>query len=112
MPIESAMRRRGVLAGLLLGLIYGLSLGPCTFGFIAPVLALSLKVSTQRPLFALGLMLAFASGHCGVIIAAGTSTSLVQRYLDWNGKTQVGAWLRRAAGALLIASGLYLLYMA
>lgn len=112
MPVESAMRRRGVLAGLLLGLIYGLSLGPCTFGFIAPVLALSLKVSTRQPLYALALMLAFACGHCTVIVAAGTSAGLVQRYLDWNGKTQVATWLRRAAGVLLVAAGLYLLYMA
>lgn len=112
MPLESAMRRRGVLAGLGLGLIYGLSLGPCTLGFIAPVLALSLKVSTHQPLYALALMLAFAGGHCSVIVAAGTSAGLVQRYLDWNGKTQVATWLRRAAGVLLIAAGLYLLYMA
>jgi cytochrome c-type biogenesis protein len=111
-PIESAVRRRGMLAGLLLGLIYGLSLGPCTLGFIAPVLALSLKVSAHQPLYALALMLAFAGGHCTVIIAAGTSAGLVQRYLDWNGKTQVATWLRRAAGVLLIAAGLYLLYMA
>jgi cytochrome c-type biogenesis protein len=105
-------RRRGAPAALLLGLVFGLVLGPCTFAFLAPVLGAAFAVASQNILFAAGLTLAFGIGHCGVIVVAGSSAALVQRVLDWNGRSGGLAVLRRLSGVLVLFGGLYLLYLA
>ena len=58
------------------------------------------------------LLLAYGIGHCAVIVAAGTSTGLVQRYLDWTARSKGTAILRRICGVLVLAGGLYLIYVA
>jgi cytochrome c-type biogenesis protein len=45
-------------------------------------------------------------------VAAGTSTELVQRYLNWNDASKGAVVLKRVCGALVILAGLYLLYAA
>ena len=37
-PGPRGTRQRGLLAGFILGLIFGVALGPCTFAYMAPVL--------------------------------------------------------------------------
>lgn len=104
--------QRGVWAAFLLGAIFGIALGPCTFAYMAPVLALTFKVAAARPLFAVALLAAYGVGHCAVIVAAGTSAQAVQRYLNWSQSTQAAQILRKACGALVVCGGLYLLYTA
>jgi cytochrome c-type biogenesis protein len=64
--------------------------------------------------FLLGaLLLAFYGlGHCGVIVAAGTFTELVQRYLNWNEKSHGALILKRICGVLILLGGVYLIYAA
>jgi cytochrome c-type biogenesis protein len=40
--------RKGLLAALMLGLVFGLALGPCTFAYMAPMLALTFKVAAAQ----------------------------------------------------------------
>ncbi len=47
-----------------------------------------------------------------MIVAAGTSTELVQRYLHWNEKSRGSAILRRICGVLILLGGLYMIYAA
>jgi len=47
-----------------------------------------------------------------LVVAAGTSTGLVQRWLDWHGRSRGAVWLKRACGALVAVGGLYVLYTA
>ena len=105
-------RRKGLVAALLLGLIFGVALGPCTFAYMAPMLAVALRVATESGLYAALLLLAFGVGHCSVIVAAGTSTEAVQRYLDWTEESRGAAVLRQVCGVLVILGGLYMLYTA
>ena len=109
-PGES--RRKGMIAALILGLVFGVALGPCTFAFMAPMLAVTLRVAATRFVFAAALLLAYGVGHCAVIVAAGTSTEAVQRYLDWSAESRGATVLRRVCGALVIIGGLYMLYTA
>lgn len=105
-------KRKGLLAALVLGLVFGIALGPCTFAFLAPMLGISLKLGGTEPLFAAGLFIAFAIGHCGVLVAAGTSTGLVQKFLNWNEQSRGSRMLKQVCGLLVILGGLYLLWTA
>lgn len=104
--------RKGLLAALILGLVFGLALGPCTFAYMAPMLALTFKVAAAQPVYAALLLLAYGIGHCGVIVLAGTSTERVERLLRWNNQSRGTAWLKRGCGVLVILGGLWLLYTA
>jgi cytochrome c-type biogenesis protein len=104
--------KRGALGALTFGLIFGVALGPCTFGFMAPVLGLTFSVASTSPGLALGLLGLFGLGHCTVIGLAGASSHAVQSWLNWHQDTPGAHWLRRACGALLIVAGGYLLMTA
>jgi len=53
LPAPSSVnpRRRGAWAALLLGLIFGIALGPCTFAYMAPMLAVTFKVAATSAVF-------------------------------------------------------------
>lgn len=101
--------RRGPLGALLFGLIFGVALGPCTFGFMAPVLGVTFSTASTAPLFAFGVLGLFALGHCAVIASAGASSHWVQRWLNWQGDHPGAKWLRRLCGLLVIAGGVWLI---
>lgn len=106
------MQRKGLLAALVLGLVFGIALGPCTFAYMAPVLAATFRVASSAPVYAAGLLAAYGVGHCAVIVGAGSSAQAVQRYLKWNQGSRGMAGLKAACGVLVLAGGLYMLYTA
>jgi cytochrome c-type biogenesis protein len=108
-PGNVGMKRKGLLASFVLGLVFGVALGPCTFAFMAPVLTLTLKVAPTNFLYAVLLLALYGVGHCAVIVAAGTSTEAVQNYLNWNEKSKGATILKRVCGALVIIGGVYLI---
>ena len=101
--------RRGPLGALLFGLIFGVALGPCTFGFMAPVLGVTFNTAGTAPLFAFAVLGLFGLGHCAVIATAGTSSQWVQRWLRWQGDHPGATWLRRLCGLLVCAGGVWLI---
>jgi len=103
------VKRKGLLAALILGLIFGIGLGPCTFAYMAPMLAIAFQVATTQLLFAIALLAAFGIGHCSVIVLAGTLTEKVQHYLNWTEKTRTAIIVRRICGVLVILGGIYLI---
>jgi cytochrome c-type biogenesis protein len=108
----SLPRYQGKVAALLLGLIFGLALGPCTFAYLAPVLGVIFTVARTRPGFAALLLLAYGIGHCTLIVGAGASTEKGQRVLDWHGNSQGAVWMRRACGLLVLAGAAWLVVTA
>jgi cytochrome c-type biogenesis protein len=109
-PGQVGMKRRGLVAAFLLGLIFGVAIGPCTFIYLAPLLGVAFRVGETALAFGILLLVVYGVGHCAIIVAAGTSTGLVQRWLDWHGRSRGAVWLKRACGALVAAGGLYLIY--
>jgi cytochrome c-type biogenesis protein len=111
-PGQINMGRKGILAALILGLVFGIALGPCTFAFMGPVLGVAFTEANHSMLFAASLMLAYGVGHCSVIVFAGTFTEKVQQYLNWSSGSRGTLWLKRICGTLVIAGGFWLLYTA
>jgi cytochrome c-type biogenesis protein len=111
-PGQVGMKRKGMLAAFILGLIFGIALGPCTFAFMAPMLGVTFKVAQTNLLYGAALLLVYGLGHCSVIVFAGTFTEVVQRYMDWNERSRGAIILRRVCGVLIIVGGLYLIYTA
>jgi cytochrome c-type biogenesis protein len=111
-PGQIGMQRKGLLAALVLGLVFGIALGPCTFAFMGPVLGVAFTEANQSQLFAASLLLAYGIGHCAVIVFAGTFTEKVQRYLNWSEGSKGTTWLKRICGLLVMTGGFWLLYTA
>jgi cytochrome c-type biogenesis protein len=95
---------------LLLGLIFGIGLGPCTFAFLAPVLGVVFTLSVTDMTSALLLIAAFGIGHCSVIVAAGTLAHSLQRFLTWFDGSTRPVLIKRFAGILVLLGGAYFLY--
>lgn len=105
-------KRTGLLAAAVLGVVFGTALGPCTFAYLAPMLAVTFKASGEGMGTGAALLSAFAIGHGAVIILAGASTAGVQKYLSWTDRTRGAVVIRILCGLLLVVAGLYLLYTA
>ena len=110
---SSALKRtrsKGLLAALILGLLFGIALGPCTFAYMAPVLGIVFQTAQTNFTSAAFLLLAFGIGHCAVIIGAGTLTKKVQQYLNWSEESKTILLVKRICGVLVILGGVYLIY--
>ena len=103
-------QRKGNLSVLSLGLIFGLALGPCTFAFMAPMLGIVFNLTAKNLPYGLILLSAFAIGHCSVIIAAGTSTRLVQQITKWDDQSKGITIIRKICGILVLLGGIFLVY--
>jgi cytochrome c-type biogenesis protein len=106
----SAGARRGYVGALILGLVFGLALGPCTFAFLAPVLGVTFRVGAGNPVLAVLLFAAYGVGHCAVIVAAGTAGARIQRVLDWGNHSRAAAWMRRGCGVLILLGGAWMVW--
>jgi cytochrome c-type biogenesis protein len=103
-------QRKGYFSVLSLGLVFGLALGPCTFAFLAPMLGIVFNLTAKNLPYGLVLLSAFAIGHCAVIIAAGTSTRLVQQITKWDDQSKGITIIRKICGILVLLGGIYLVY--
>jgi cytochrome c-type biogenesis protein len=111
-PGQVGMKRKGVVAAFLLGLVFGIALGPCTFAYMAPMLAVTFKLASTNLLYGILLLVVYGVGHCSVIVFAGTFTEVVQRYMNWNDKSKGAVLLKRICGVLVVLGGIYLIYTA
>lgn len=103
-------KKKGLFAAFILGLIFGVALGPCTFAYMAPMLGVAFNVGTSSLIYAIALILAYALGHISVIIFAGTFTEIVQQYLNWAEKSSGAIIAKKICGILVILAGIYLIF--
>jgi len=111
-PGQVGMKRKGILAAFILGLVFGIALGPCTFAYMAPMLGVTFKLASTNLFYGVLLLLVYGIGHCSVIVFAGTFTEVVQRYMNWNEKSRATIIVKRICGAAIIVGGLYLIFIA
>jgi cytochrome c-type biogenesis protein len=111
-PGQIGMKRKGLLAAFIIGLVFGIALGPCTFAYMAPMLAVTFKLASTKLYYGVLLLLIYGLGHCSVIVLAGTCTELVQRYMNWNEKSRGAIIVKKTCGVLVLLGGLYLIYTA
>jgi cytochrome c-type biogenesis protein len=101
----SKMRVKGVSGAFFLGLAYGVLSGSCTFGFIAPILAI---VTVQKDVMSgVVLILLFGLGHSLPIAFAGSSTALVSNLLEKSSFQKGSLWFKRTAGVGIGLLGIY-----
>lgn len=103
---------RGPASALLLGMLFGLALGPCAFAWIAPVLGIAWIQAADGLAAPIVLLGAFALGHCAGIILAAGSLARVQQWLDTLGRSRGVGYGQATSGGLLLLAALYLLVSA
>jgi len=111
-PGQVGMKKKGALAAFVLGLVFGIALGPCTFAYMAPMLGVTFKLAATNLFYGVLLLLVYGIGHCSVIVLAGTCTELVQRYMNWNERSKGAIILKKICGVLVLLGGIYLIYTA
>ncbi len=103
-----AFRMQGHLGAFVLGLGYGILSGACTFGFIAPILAMITVQDTM--LKGMTLIVFFALGHCLPILIAGCSAAFAQKLLAGKSMQNATVWVRRLAGGIVALIGIYFVF--
>jgi len=96
---------KGLFGAFALGLAYGVLSGSCTFGFIAPILAII--TIQQKVVVGILFIVLFAVGNCLPIVVAGSSTAAVRRLMEnstWQG---AGNWFRKGASICIGILGIY-----
>ena len=111
-PGQVRMKRKGALAAFILGLVFGIALGPCTFAYMAPMLGVTFKLASTNLPYGVFLLLMYGIGHCSVIVFAGAFTEIIQKYLNWNERSKGAVLLKKICGVLVILGGLWMVYTA
>lgn len=105
-------KHKGWLGSFILGFVFGIGLGPCTFAFMAPILGVVFTIAKSKLWFSILLILSFALGHVLVIVLAGTFTEFVQRYLQWSENSKGSKAFRFVCGFLVFLGGIYMILKA
>jgi len=111
-PGQVRVRGKGTVGAFILGLVFGIALGPCTFAYMAPMLGVTFRLADTNALYGIALLAIYGVGHCSVIVFAGTSAEAVQHYLNWNERSRGAVLLKKICGVLVLLGGVYLVYAA
>lgn len=111
-PGAVGIKRKGMLAAFILGLVFGVALGPCTFAYMAPMLGVTFQLAKTAPLYGAALLLAYGIGHCAVIVLAGTFTEVVQKFLNWNENSKAVGRIKGVCGVLVVFGGIWMIHIA
>ncbi len=99
------LKVKGLTGAFVLGLAYGILSGSCTFGFIAPILAV---ITVQEQVMTgIVLIVLFGLGHCLPIFIAGSSVAAVRKLMENTAWQGAGMWFRKGAGTLVGLLGIY-----
>ncbi|GAB1485316.1 cytochrome c biogenesis CcdA family protein [Aminivibrio sp.] len=102
----------GLRGALVLGILSGFALGPCSFAYSAPVIFLAISTAATNLGRALLLVAAYGAGQSTVIVAAGSATEAFSRLFPSGGSSRWSLWLGRISGLLLLVAAGYLIYNA
>ena len=96
---------------VVLGIVSGLAVGPCSIAYVSPVLSLAMSQASQGIFAPVMLVVCYALGHSTVLVCAGTFSQIFSEFLD-SGKNSLTYWAVKAVnvicGILLICGGAFL----
>jgi cytochrome c-type biogenesis protein len=106
-PFKPRMKKRGLFGAFLLGLLFGVVSTPCA----VPILAVLLAFVAEKGNVIYGgfLLFVYALGHSVLVLVAGTSIGAAKGLLESAGLRKAHGIIRKIAGILIIAVGLYFL---
>lgn len=107
-PIPTSKKEH--LGALIMGLLFGFAMGPCTFAYLAPVLGVVFRTSSSNMMYSIALLASYAVGHCSVIVAAGSLYEKLQQYLNWVSDSRQAKLLKVVCAILIFCTGGYLIY--
>lgn len=101
-------KHAGTIGAFVLGMLFGLVSAPCA----APILVIVLTYIAAKGNMAYGLALlwTYAVGHCLLIAVAGTSMGVAKHLIASRNFVRANLILKKAAGILIIAVGIYILW--
>ena len=99
--------KTGYFGALILGLIFGIGLGPCTFAFMAPIMGIVFNNAYNSVLVSILLIFSYAVGHCLLIVISGTAAGFSQRILNLNNNTKALKISKKIIGIIIIIAGIY-----
>jgi len=103
--------RRGATGALLLGLVFGVALGPCTFAFMAPLLGIAFHASgTGASARGILLVALYGLGHAAAIVLAGSSIQSVNRWIGWRNGARAVTVVKAVAGVAVMLGGAYFIW--
>jgi len=103
-------KKKGILAAFLFGLFFGIALGPCTFAYMAPIIAVSFKEATRNIYYSFSILILYGLGHCLIIALAGTFSEYVFMFTKWNNSSKATNIVKIICGILIIIAGIYSIY--
>jgi cytochrome c-type biogenesis protein len=107
------VRRRGAGGALLLGLLFGVALGPCTFAFMAPLLGIAFRAgSAGGAAYGALLVATYGLGHAAAIAVAGSSLQSVSRWLGSKVGARAIVAVKAVAGVAVMLGGGYFVWSA
>ena len=101
---------QSIKGAVILGIVSGLALGPCSIAYVSPVLSLAMSESSRSGfIYAAGLILAYALGYSFVLVIAGTSAQLFTGFLQSERGDKILRAVNVICGIALICGGIYLI---
>ena len=101
---------QSIKGAVILGIVSGLALGPCSIAYVSPVLSLAMSESSRSGfIYAAGLILAYALGYSIVLVIAGTSAQVFAGFLQSERGDKVLKAVNMICGIALICGGIYLI---
>jgi len=109
-PLPERVKRAstGWFGALILGSAFGFVSIPCATPILAVLLAF-IAASSANVASGFTMLLFYALGHCGLVVAAGLSLEIVNRIVGDTRIECVNLILRRVSGAIFALAGFYLL---
>ena len=96
---------------VVLGIVSGLAVGPCSIAYVSPVLSLAMSQAAGGVFGAVMLVVCYALGHSTVLVCAGTFSQIFSEFLD-SDKDTLMYWAVKVVnvicGIALIFGGIYL----
>ncbi|MBR1656955.1 MAG: cytochrome C biogenesis protein [Synergistaceae bacterium] len=97
---------------IILGILSGLAVGPCSIAYVSPVLSLAMSEGAGGFWGGVALVLCYALGYCAVLVCAGTFAQIFSLYLHSDDNGVIGFLLKAVnvlCGIALICGGIYLI---
>jgi len=99
--------KKSYIGSFIMGVLFGAGVGPCTFAYFAPIMAIVFSYAKTALWFSALLVVSFALGHVSIIILAGSMTDKISKYIDWSSKAKGFEIVKKLIGVLMIVIAIY-----
>ncbi|MBR0095478.1 MAG: cytochrome C biogenesis protein [Synergistaceae bacterium] len=103
-PRAKGTEAQTLKGAVILGVVSGLAVGPCSIAYVSPVLSLAMSQASFM------LVIAYALGYSTVLVAAGTFAQMFASFLQSERGDKILRAVNILCGVALIAGGIYFIY--